>query len=91
MSNLPQKSHKLCLLHKTKTTQVRAQLKKYKEATYIDIRMFFLSKDDEWLPTQKGVSIPLTRLDKFETLMEKAREIAEEEGYPLNEEEAQDE
>jgi hypothetical protein len=45
---------------------IRVQKNEYKGKYYIDIRKFYEDKDSgEWLPTKKGISIPIDLAQKI--------------------------
>lgn len=39
--------------------QVRLYVNEFRDVEYLHIREFYLDFDEEWKPTQKGISIPL--------------------------------
>lgn len=51
----------------------------------IDIRKFALSEDDEWVPTKKGIWVPLERLWDFERAFQSACESIRSKRAPSNE------
>jgi len=42
-----------------KETQVRLTVNIFKGVEYLSLRSFYLSFEEEWLPTKQGVSMPL--------------------------------
>lgn len=39
--------------------QVRLYVNEFRDVEYLHIREFYLDFDEEWKPTQKGISLPL--------------------------------
>ena len=57
--------------------EVRITTRRYQEKDYLDIRVFFQSsKDGEFEPTRKGVTVGLEFASQFDTALEKIREGA---------------
>ena len=48
-------------IQKDDVSQIRLAIKQYKDSQYIDIRTYFLETKEGkgWLPTQKGITIPI--------------------------------
>ena len=38
---------------------IRVQKTEFKGKEYIDVRKFYQGENEEWLPTKKGISIPI--------------------------------
>lgn len=54
-------------IQKDQNSQIRLAIKQYRDSQYIDIRTYFLEQDsNKWLPTKKGVTIPVN--DTFDYL-----------------------
>ena len=53
-----------------KASKIFIRVRDYKERNYFDMRQFFLSDDNEWLPTKKGVSIPVEHLELVKKAVE---------------------
>ena len=60
MKDIP---HKKCI--------VRVEKKEYKGYEFIDVRKYYQTEQGEWLPTKKGVALPL---DKANAIAEAIRE-----------------
>jgi hypothetical protein len=58
-------------IQKNKTTSTLVQLTEFKGQKYMDIREFFTTGTGEFIPTKKGVSIPVSKLSDIVTLVEK--------------------
>lgn len=39
--------------------RVHVRLSRFRDRDYIDIRNFYESDDGEWLPTRKGIAVPV--------------------------------
>lgn len=58
--------------------KIVVQIKEFRKKFSVDIRAFFLSDSDEWLPIKKGASIPAAHLDDFIKYLNKiAPEVGE--------------
>ncbi len=44
---------------------IRIEKKEYKGHTFIDIRKYYQDSDGEWLPTKKGVTLPLIKAQEI--------------------------
>jgi len=59
-------------MQKNKTTFTKIRITEFKGNTYLDIRDFFISKDNKVVPTRKGISIHKSRVTDLISLLEKA-------------------
>jgi len=50
-------------LEKSPTEKIVIEDKEYKGYELVSLRIYFQSKEDEWLPTKKGVTFHLDQLD----------------------------
>ena len=50
---------------------IRVEKKEYKGYKFVDIRRYYENEEGEWLPTKKGVTLPL---DKAEAIAEAIKE-----------------
>ncbi len=62
-------------IEKNKTEEIRISLSEYKGTKFIDIRLFWLKSDDEILPTRKGISLDIEKLDELISGLENARQV----------------
>ena len=46
-------------IQKDDNSQIRLAVKEYKGSQYVDIRTYFLAEHNAWLPTKKGITIPV--------------------------------
>ena len=45
----------------------------FKEREYIDIREYFVTEGGQWLPTKKGISMPIERLDELLEMLDRGK------------------
>lgn len=58
---------------------IKVKIAYWKDNAYIDIREYYLSEDDEALPTKKGVRFPVDMIDEIlEGLQDAKDKVAEE-------------
>ena len=57
--------------------QIRVLTKTFKGEQYLDVRRFFSDKNDEWQPTQKGVTVHAERLSDLVDLVDQLEKGAE--------------
>ena len=67
-----QSSQEIGRIQKNKTTFTLVQLMEFKGQKYLDIREFFTSTTGEFIPTKKGVAIPISKIGDLVTLVEQA-------------------
>ena len=58
-------------IEKREGESVRVAINEYQERTYLDIRQHFENQDGEWKPTQKGVTLPLDKIDELKDALDK--------------------
>ncbi|MDX9857989.1 MAG: transcriptional coactivator p15/PC4 family protein [candidate division Zixibacteria bacterium] len=51
-------------LERSQTEKLIIEDSEYKGHQLVSLRIYFLSKEDEWLPTKKGVTFRLDQLDE---------------------------
>ena len=57
-------------IEKNKKTRIYVEVSEFKGKTFLSIREFFYSQDeDKWFPTQKGVTLPLTKINELVELI----------------------
>lgn len=57
-------------IQRTESEQIQIKIKEYKDKKYLDIRLWFKSPDrNEYLPTKKGVALPLALLPEFQQII----------------------
>lgn len=50
---------------KNETEEVRFSLRPYKDKLFFDIRLFFRTKDGEFVPTRKGITLATNYFGEF--------------------------
>jgi len=51
-------------LERSETEKLVIESSEFKGRDLVSLRIYFLSKDDEWLPTKKGVTFRREQLDE---------------------------
>ena len=51
-------------LERSETEQLVVESSEFKGRELVSLRIYFLSKEDEWLPTKKGVTFRRDQLDE---------------------------
>jgi hypothetical protein len=57
--------------------RVRIEVSPYKETDYINVRIYFQSgiDNESWIPTKKGITIPLDSIEELKKGIDKAHTI----------------
>ena len=72
--------------NKSKSGRIDVAFKEYQNKTYLDIRKMYFNKDkEEFLPTSKGIFIPVDKIESLQKALKLAMKEAEDNGL-LNEE-----
>lgn len=56
------------IIHETPDKQIRLVVNEFKEVEYLHLREYYMDFDEAWLPSNKGVSMPLTLENSRELL-----------------------
>lgn len=48
------------VIHETPDKQIRLVINEFRDIEYLHLREYYLDFDEVWLPSNKGVSMPLT-------------------------------
>jgi hypothetical protein len=48
------------VIHETPDKQIRLVVNEFREVEYLHLREYYLDFEEEWLPSNKGVSMPIT-------------------------------
>src|SRR6266513_2177893 len=56
-------------------TEIQVRAQEYSGHCYLHIRQYFLGDDNDFHPTQKGVSVPIENLDKVLEAVRALREL----------------
>jgi len=60
-------------LEKSPTEKIIIENSEYKGHELVSLRIYFQSKEDEWLPTKKGVSFRKDQLDEVLDALQKIK------------------
>jgi len=60
-------------LERSETEKLVIESSEYKGHDLVSLRIYFLSKEDEWLPTKKGVTFRREQLDEVLEVLQKIR------------------
>ena len=52
-------------IERSETEKVIVQVKEFKGRTYVDFRIHYLADENEWRPTQKGVTVAPALWEEF--------------------------
>ena len=57
----------MATIRKSSTDELRIEIRDYKDKKYLDIRSWFRESEesDKWIPTKKGVTVPIELLEQF--------------------------
>ncbi|MFQ5498289.1 MAG: transcriptional coactivator p15/PC4 family protein [Candidatus Zixiibacteriota bacterium] len=61
-------------LERSPTERLIVESSEYKGHDLVTLRIYFLSKEEEWLPTKKGVTFKREQLDEVMGMLTKIRE-----------------
>jgi len=67
-------------LERTETEKLVIQAKDFKGHQYIDFRIYYLADEDQWRPTQKGVTVAPKLWEDFKKGVEEAEALLKAEG-----------
>ncbi|MCF7801857.1 MAG: transcriptional coactivator p15/PC4 family protein [Candidatus Marinimicrobia bacterium] len=62
-------------LERSETEKLVIQAKEFKGRNYIDFRIYFLADEDQWRPTQKGVTVSPKVWPDFKQAVEEAETL----------------
>lgn len=62
-------------LERTETEKLVIQSKDFKGHQYIDFRIYYLADEDQWRPTQKGVTVAPKLWEEFKKGVEEAEAL----------------
>jgi hypothetical protein len=60
-------------LERSETERLIVEDSEYKGHQLVSLRIYFLSKDEEWLPTKKGVTFKRDQLDEVLDMLNKIK------------------
>jgi hypothetical protein len=57
--------------------RIHIRLSKFRDRDYLDIRNFYEGEDGEWLPTRKGVAVPVDLYPELMDALAAAKDLIE--------------
>ena len=67
-------------VERSETEKVIIQVKEFKGRTYVDFRIHYLADEDEWRPTQKGITVAPALWEVFKKHVDEADKFLSKEG-----------
>ena len=67
-------------VERNETEKIIVQVKEFKGRTYVDFRIHYLADEDEWRPTQKGITVAPALWDTFKEHVENVDDFLNQEG-----------
>lgn len=67
-------------IERSETEKVIIQVKEFKGRTYVDFRIHYLADEDEWRPTQKGVTVAPALWESFKKFVDETDAFLNAEG-----------
>ena len=67
-------------LERSETEKLVIQSKDFKGHQYIDFRIYYLADEDQWRPTQKGVTVAPKVWEDFRKAVDEAGDLLKSEG-----------
>jgi len=67
-------------IEKSDTEKIIIQVKEYRGRHYVDFRLHFLADEDEWRPTQKGITVAPRLWEEFTEFVSEADTVLRAEG-----------
>jgi hypothetical protein len=67
-------------IERSETEKVIVQVKEFKGRTYVDFRIHYLADEDEWRPTQKGVTVAPALWEEFKKHVDETDKFLNAEG-----------
>jgi hypothetical protein len=56
---------RLCTFVRSETEELRVELSTFEGHPFVNVRLWFKTKDEKWLPTKKGCSLRLRELPEL--------------------------
>ncbi len=57
--------------------RIHIRLSKFRDRDYLDIRNFYEGEDGQWLPTRKGIAVPVELYGDLMTALGAAKDLIE--------------
>ncbi|MEA3287118.1 MAG: transcriptional coactivator p15/PC4 family protein [Candidatus Marinimicrobia bacterium] len=67
-------------VERSETEKIIIQVKEFKGRTYVDFRIHYLADEDEWRPTQKGITVAPALWEGFKKHVDETDKFLETEG-----------
>jgi len=67
-------------IERSETEKIIVQVKEFRGRTYVDFRIHYLADEDEWRPTQKGVTVAPALWEEFKKHVEETGKFLSAEG-----------
>ncbi len=67
-------------LERSQTEKIVVQLKSFRGRRYMDFRLYYLADEDEWRPTQKGITVRPDMWSQFKELVDEADRLLRDAG-----------
>ena len=67
-------------IERSETEKILIQVKEYRGRTYVDFRIHYLADEDEWRPTQKGITVAPALWEDFKSIVEETDKALNAEG-----------
>ncbi len=67
-------------VERSETEKIIIQVKEFKGRTYVDFRIHYLADEDEWRPTQKGITVAPALWEDFKNHVDEADKFLTAEG-----------
>lgn len=67
-------------IERTETEKIIIQVKEFRGRTYVDFRIHYLADEDEWRPTQKGITVAPALWEEFKNHVEATNDHLNAEG-----------
>jgi len=62
--------------------RIHVRLSRFRDRDYLDIRNFYEGDDGEWLPTRKGVAVPVDLYPELMDALTAAKELIDKRAKP---------
>lgn len=67
-------------LERSETEKIIIQVKEFRGRTYVDFRIHYLADEDEWRPTQKGITVSPALWEEFTSHVDETSSVLNAEG-----------
>ena len=71
------------VIEKGASGRIHIRLSKFRDKDYLDIRNFYEGEEGEWLPTRKGVAVPVDLYPELMDALTAAKELIEKRAKPV--------